>query len=872
MKSPQKSNPPKLLLTFFKWFCHPDYHDDIEGDLLELYIKRYRKYGSKRAAYELLFDIIKLFRPGIIRPIFNQRQPLIYSDIFKHNMLISFRGFLRHKSTFAINIFGLSIGLACVLLIYLWIDDELKVDAFHEHNDQLYQVMFQLEFPQAIETFNHTPVPLAKAAKAQFPEIEEALCISSSPYPSPKGVFSYEDKQIEVEGIFSSDNFFKIFSFELIQGDVDKPFSQKNSVLISESLALSLFPSTKEAEGQIIGWKNEMFEDVFQISGIFKDPPPQSSLQFNFIFPIEILLANDSESAKWYSTHAETFLVLRPEADIEQLNQKLTYLSESSLELESVPIQLFLKPFSQRYLYNHYENGKQSGGRITYIKLFSLLACFILLIAGINYVNLATARASLKMKEIGVKKVIGTSKKELIYQFLGESLLVTIFSLLLAIVWVMLVLPEFNTVTEKHMTLALGWIEIGIISAIILGTAILAGSYPAFYLSAFHPIDALKRRNLFGRQEKWIRKGLIVLQFSLAIIFIVGFIVIYKQLEYTQNKHLGYSRDHVISFYRKGQADKALSKVFLTELQNIPGVVNAASVSGNFIEAAYGNASFSWDGIKDDERYPFPSPQVNEDFIETMGIKLKEGRSFSRDYANERYRIIINQAAADMMGMDDPVGKMIKFGENDREIIGLVDNFHFGSIHKQIHPCFIRYREIGRNILVKIHSERQAATIQKIEQLYENQHVGYPFEFSFLDHDYQALYKIENKMAMLSRYFTVLAIIISCLGLLGLAAYTAERRQKEIGIRKVLGANMVQLIQLLTFDFTKIVLLSAIIALPLSHGIVSHWLERFAYRIPLQWEYFFGAGTAILLITSITVSFQAIKSARLNPVECLRDE
>jgi len=542
---------------------------------------------------------------------------------------------------------------------------------------------------------------------------------------------------------------------------------------------------------------------------------------------------------------------------------------------------LFVSRYSDKYLYGHYENGVQSGGRIEYVWLFSIIAVFILAIACINFMNLSTAQASRKMKEVGVKKTMGANRNALIAQFLGESTLMAFLSLAVAVILVVLLLPQFNEFTNKRLHFTINPGMILSVAGIVLFTGIAAGSYPAFYLSRFDPTKCLKGKLIVSFGERWIRKGLVVTQFVISVIFIVGFLIINQQLEFTQTKNLGYSKDNILVFERQGRrANWNDQEAFMSTLRNIPGVIGASCMNGSILDPEESEHSgFTWEGQAPGGRESqYPSPRISQKFIETMGIELKEGRTFSNQYAEqeEESKIIVNEAAVKLMGFRDPVGKTIYYGSVDnpkeKQIIGVVKDFHFGSLHGEVKPVFFMYGSREKDVVVKIRAGSEKTAIKSLREAYAKFHPEFPFEFTFLDDDYQALYDSENKIAVLSKYFAAIAIIIPCLGLLGLAAFTLQTRRKEIGIRKVLGASEGNIVRLLSGDFTRLVLIAIIIALPISYFVASKWLESFAYRIDLKWWFFAVAGFAALLVTWFTIGLQTFKAARMNPVKYLQNE
>jgi putative ABC transport system permease protein len=794
--------------------------------------------------------------------------------MFQRNFLLAFRNFKRNKTSFFINLIGLSTGLACALLIYLWVNDELHVDKFYENNSQLYQVMNNLNTQQGIQTGNYTPAPLAEALAKEMPEVEYAVAVNDFfSWNNKEGILSNGDNHIKSKGIHASKDYFNVFSYKLIQGDKKQVLADKNCIVISEELAKKLFNTTDNIIGKSLEWNFPFFKGIYQVSGVFKNTPTNSTTQFDVIFSMDVLLATDQEANKWTGNYAETYLILKKGTNIDHFDKKIAGFLKSKFPPFGDLFTLFVQQYSNKYLYGKYENGIPVGGRIAYVRLFSVIAIFILLIACINFMNLSTARASRRAKEVGIKKAIGSSLEALIVQFLLESMLITFLSLIIALILVELLLPQFNSITSKSLNLTFNTSLTLSIFGITLITSLVSGSYPAFYLSGFNPTTVLKGKLNTSIGELWVRKGLVIFQFALSVIFIVGLLIINNQIEFTQTKNLGYNRENIVCFKWIGKiwsgddVNKDLA-LFLAESKNTPGVVMATNMSGNILNEIYGQSGMSWNGQEENKNYLFQSPIVGYDFIETLGLKIVEGRSFSKDY-NEDLNVIINEAALKMMGMKNPIGMKIR---DDMTIIGVVKDFNYGSLHNKVEPLILRFNQNGQNILVKIKTGTEMATIERLKQFYKKFFPTYPFEFTFMDADYQALYKSESKVADLSKYFAGIAIIISCLGLFGLAAFTVIRKRKGIGIRKVFGSSAFNIVYLLSGDFTKQVIVSILIGLPVSFLIARDWLNSFAYRINLEWWFFIVPGLIVIFIAWFTVGMYVLNVANANPVQCLRDE
>ncbi|MEM9143982.1 MAG: ABC transporter permease, partial [Bacteroidota bacterium] len=510
--------------------------------------------------------------------------------MLKHNLKLFFRNIGKNKSTFLINSIGLSTGLACTLLIALWVFDELSVDKFHENDARLYQVMQNFQFEGNMETEGETPVPLGEALLEEMPEVEHAVAVNDFfSWHSREGILSNGDKHIKAGGWHAGADFFNVFSHTLLQGDKDGALADKNNIVLSESLAKRIFGTRENVIGRTLAWKHPSFEGTYEVSGVFEDPPVNATAQFDFLISMAVLLENDPWAKKWGGGYAQTFLVLKEGTDVERFNEKVNGFKGTKVDWDDHST-IFVQQYSKKYLYGNYENGKPVGGRITYVRLFSIIALCILLIACINFINLSTALASRKMKEIGIKKAVGAQRRTLVVQFLGESMLMAVLSLVVAVLLVVLFLPQFNRIAGKHLYLDMGLYEISSIIGIVLLTGFLSGIYPAFYLSGFKPVTVLKGKFNTSLQEVSARKGLVIFQFTLSVIFIVGLLVVQRQIDFAQTKNMGYNRDNMISFQWKGKLfDKWNGLLdgksnenfyaFMSELKEVPGVVNVTSMS-----------------------------------------------------------------------------------------------------------------------------------------------------------------------------------------------------------------------------------------------------------------------------------------------------
>jgi len=780
-----------------------------------------------------------------------------------HYLLLIYRNVLRAKSYFLINLSGLTSGLACALLIFLWVQDEYRMNSFHTLDDRLYQVMEHQQYADEIMTTSSTPGLLAETLKEEMPEIEFAATTTwIDDY-----TLSVKDQNVKGKGYHVGADYFQIFSFKLLEGEASTVLSDKYGMVISKELARKLFGDPSQAMGKTVELQHEK---AFNVTGIFEGTPPNSSFQFDFVMSFEEYKSENKWVTEWGNNGPSTYVVLKKGSSATALSQKIKeYIKGKN---DDTNVTLFLQKFSDRYLHGRYENGVLVGGRIEYVELFSIIAIFILFIACINFMNLSTARASRKAKEVGIKKSIGAGRASLIKQYMAESLITSFVSLLLAWALFWIFLPTFNFITDKKITVDDPMLLVWSLAIASLA-GVIAGSYPALYLSGFKPAAVLKGEVKGSLGELWARKGLVVFQFFLSVILIVAVLVIYKQIEFVQTKNLGYEKEHLIRLPIEGRVQSNLA-TFIGEVKKIPGVVTASSIGHNLLGRNNNTSGLTWEGKNPDDLILFENVRVNYGFLETLGLTLADGRSFEEGNSADTLKIIFNETAIKVMNLQDPIGKVIRlWDEYDLEIIGVVRDFHFQSLHEAVNPLFFILSPRNTwTLMIRMEAEREQETLAALEQLYKSYNPGFTFDFKFQDEEYARQYAAEQRVATLSAYFAGLAILISCLGLFGLAAFTSERRLKEIGIRKALGSTSSGIVLLLSADFTRMVLLSIAIGLPASYWLLSKWLQRFAFHIDLHIGYFLVAGLVALVIAWVTVASQAVKAARENPVRCLRSE
>ncbi len=855
--------PPTLPLRFLKWFCRPNYYLDIEGDLLELYEKRRISRGKYRANFYLLKDILLLIRPGIIKEI-KIGHKFNYMGSLSHVTLISFRNIIRHKTSFLINMVGLATGLSCAILIMLWVNHELAIDRFHANSDRLYQVMRTYKTTEGTNTFDWTSGLLADALQEEIPEVENATKVY--PVRDMATVSVKDEEKLRVHPIYTDGGFFDIFSFPIISGNTSSFAKNQTGIAISHTLALNLFGQVKGAIGTTVNYSHAAESGSYVVGAVF-EVPEESTLQFDIVLPYTVYARANPDKHRWSYRDPSTFILAQAGVPAELINQKMTALLRKHVGPESGA---FLSLYQDRYLNGLYEDGKQTGGRMIYIKLFSLVGIFVLLIAAINYINLSTAQSSLRLKEVGVKKVLGAARGVLLVQFLGESIITVMIALAVALGLVYLLLPVINTLMDSNLVLGFDH-NLLYVAALTAFTGLISGSYPALVISGFNPLALLQGKANQQPGSLGLRQILVTFQFTLSIIFLVMVLVVYNQTNLIRSTNLGYDRENIV-YFNKGNELAIGFEAFLNEFSNITGVEAVAGFDHNILDNYGTTIGVSWEGKSEEDQIPFSYITANYGYLDLLGVKLAEGRTYSKEFASENDQILFNEAAIETMGLQNPIGQTIRFWGRDRQIIGVVKDFHYATMYEQIKPCAFILREDSQNIMVKLSAGQPRPILEEMEAIYSKYSDGSPLELSFLDWEYERMYQSENQAAILSNFFTAITVVISCLGLFGLAAFTAARKVKEIGIRKFLGAKPIGIVKLLSVDFTKIIVLAIFLALPVSYILANTWLSSFAYRIHLQWWYFAGAGFSALLIAWFTIATLTYKAAKVSPAQCLREE
>jgi ABC-type transport system, involved in lipoprotein release, permease component len=783
-----------------------------------------------------------------------------------HYLLLSLRSFFKHKHIFAINLSGLAIGLTTVILIMLWVQDELAVNRQHANIDRIYTVLTNHDNANGLVTMPFTPARMAEAMKEEMAQVEKATAIS----PFIEGMtFEQGEVVLEAAGFFVDQDYLEIFDVPFLVGNQEKALTGINSVILSESLAIKLFGSPQLALGKSLYWQVFDFENEVEVTGVYKDPSNLETRQPEYLLAFPFFLQMLGDGAHWDNFNSGADILLKEGVDPELFNEQITDFIKKK-EAES-NVSVMIQNYGDTYLHGTYEQGKVVGGKISYVRLFSAIAVFILLIACINFMNLATARSMSRMKEIGVKKSMGASTSSLFGQFMTESLLLTFFALVLAVLGAYLLQPFFNQLTSKSLNLRFDLGFILLLGGVWIITGLMAGAYPAIYLSRFKPVQVLKTQVKGSFGELLARKGLVVFQFSISLLFIIGILVVSKQLNFIQNQNLGYNQAHLLEINSSGINPKNLPS-FLEQTKSLSGVENASSLSHPLVGLGSSTIGLTWEGKDPDDQIKFENITVNMGLIETMGFEMLAGRAFSPEFGEESQKIILNEAAVKTIGFQNPIGQIVNLWGEDMEVIGVVRDFHFESLKETVKPAFLKFDpNFAQKIMVRIQPGNQVETIASIDELFQS-FTGKPLAYRFLDENYQNLYQAEQRTAQLANYFGVTAIFLSCLGLFGLAAFTAEKRRKEIGVRKVLGASTIGILTLVSKDFVYLVLISILLAMPLAWYLADLWLESYAFQTNLSWWIFAGSSLLLVLIALLTVGYQAFQAARNNPVNSLKSE
>ncbi|WP_234736856.1 ABC transporter permease [Tellurirhabdus bombi] len=884
---PRTGGPPRLADRLLERFCDPYTLEEMQGDLHEEFQYQVRRVGERQARWRYWRDVLGFLKLRARQSFTRKKQqntypttPLISPDMLRNYLKIALRNLVKHKTYSAINIAGLATGMAVAMLIGLWIWDELSFNTYHKNYDRIAQVWQHQTSNGEVFTGKAIPFPLGKELQTKYGSSFQYVVMSSW---EGEHFLSLGEKKITKEGSFMDVDAPRMLTLHMLKGSYDG-LKEPNSILLSETTAQALF-GDREPLNQLIKIDNKM--DV-RVTGVYEDVPHNAQYgKVKFIAPWELYVASEKwiqrarDNSHWGDNSFQLFVQIADNTDYESVNKRIL-----NAKLNNVPANekkfkaaIVLNPMRDWRLRSNWENGVKTGGMIDYVWLFGFIGLFVLLLACINFMNLSTARSEKRAKEVGIRKAVGSVRGQLVNQFFSESFLVVFFAFGLALLLVLLVLPWFNQVADKRITMLwtnpLFW-TFGL--GFTLFTGFVAGSYPALYLSSFQPVKVLKGTFRAGRFAAVPRKVLVVVQFTVSLALIIGTIIIYNQIQYSKNRPIGYNRDGLLMIEMKSPEFYGKFDLLRTELKNA-GVIQELAESSSPITDVWSNSGgFHWQGKDPNLDTDFGTVWVTHEFGKTVGWQFKEGRDFSREFTSDSSAIVLNEAAVKFMNIKNPVGTVIRWGSGENmteyKIIGVIKDMLMSSPYEPVKQTIylMSYHNVNW-INMKLNPAKSAnECLTTIEAAFKKHIPTAPFDYKFADEEFGKKFAHEERIGKLATFFAGLAIFISCLGLFGLASFVAEQRTKEIGIRKVLGASVLNLWSLLSKDFVILVIIAFVIATPTAWYFMSHWLDQYEYRSEISWWIFVASGIGTLVVTLLTVSFQSIKAALINPVKSLRSE
>ncbi|MEO1097141.1 MAG: ABC transporter permease [Bacteroidota bacterium] len=873
-------SPPKLFLRFLRWFCRQDYLEEIEGDMEERFQGNLELFSVKKAKRLYAWDTLKLLRPILMRGL-KREYRLNHKVMFQNYFKIGWRNLLKHRGYSFINLSGLAVGMSVAMLIGLWIQDEVSFNRYYQNYDRIARVMLNYTLNGEIRTGRYMSLPIGPELKESYPEDFEYVVRSAF---TEEQVLAVGNKIISQPGSFMDASAPHMLSLNMLQGTRDG-LGQPQAIFLSASLAMALF-GNDDPVNQVVRINDKL--DV-TVKGVYEDMPRNtefSDLAFlgSWQSYLDLNPWLKHWETNWGNNLIQVFAQIAPNTTFAQVSAKIKdvkFRHTPPEEARARQLEVFLDPMRYWHLHNEFENGKISGGLIEFVWLFGIIGGFVLLLACINFMNLSTARAQQRAREVGIRKTVGSARSQLIIQFFSESWLVVTLAFILTLLTVQLTLPFFNKVAQKDIVILWSEPMFWLISlSCCLFTCLLAGSYPAFYLSSFRPIRVLKAgivRDTF-RLGKWTviaRQVMVVLQFSVSLVLIIGTIIVFRQIQHTQDRLVGYEQDRLLYVTARTGAIHEHFDAFRNDLLNTGAVVEVAESNGALTEIAENNGDFTWPGKDPDFREGFGLVRVSHSYGKTVDWQLVTGRDFSRSAARgDSMAFILNESAVALMDLQDPIGEIIKHGGQEYKVIGVVEDMVMRSPYEPARPTIFSILPWwGGAISFKLHPAVETSqALAEIEQIFKKYVPALPFAFRFVDQEYAKKFADEQRIGQLSSIFAALAIFISCLGLFGLASFVAEQRTKEIGIRKLLGASVTNLWLMLSKDFVTLVVLSTFIAIPVAYYFLNDWLQNYEYRTEVPWWIFVVAGVGALLITLATISYQTVKSALANPVDSLRNE
>jgi len=864
----KNSNPPQPFLKFFQWYCHPKLSDSIEGDLTELYRERVKLSGKKSADFRFIIDVLLLFRPGIIRS-FKQTNNLNQADMFANYIKIALRIIVRNKAYSFINISGLAVGLASAILILLWVQNEVSYDRFHSKSDRIYKMFSRDNFNGATSVWPTTPSLMGPELKQSYGEVEDAARFRVVYFLVKAGEVRFNE-----QGAFADPSYLHLFDFQMHEGKRNA-LANDFGIVLSKPMAIKLFGKTDCVGKPVV--VNET--DNFTVTAVLKELPKNTEFQFQFLLPWNYMTRLGWDRFQdWTQTNAVTYALLKNGVPFDGFQSKVMKIVQGHVQKgDGTTREIVAHPMSKVHLYSRAENGQLTSGRIETVKLFSAIAVLIVLIACINFMNLSTARSEKRAQEVGVRKVVGAQRRSLITQFICESTVLVMIAFIIAIGLVQLSLGAFNVIVEAPLRIDFANLQYWLFALVlILVTGLLAGSYPAFYLSSSRPLKVLK--GAFKNVNALItpRKVLVVMQFTFAIVLSICAIMVQRQIQFAMSRDAGYNRSAVAYNFMQGQVSQHYDAI-RNELLTSGAATSVTRTFSPVTRIWNVENSYSWQGSgESDKTTSFLQFGSDRDLVKTLGVTIKQGRDIDiYTYASDTAAVLLNETAVEMMRLKDPIGEVVK-NDNGQvfHVVGVVKNFIVGSPYQDVGPMMIkgwteRYGAVHFRLDL---SNGQMEALQKAEQVFKKYNPEYPFEYYFADDFYNQKFGNEKQTATLAALFAALTIFISCLGLFGLAAYMAENRTKEIGIRKVLGASTASLATLVSKNFIQLVIISIALASPMAFFIVDNWLQSYKYHVSIGVTVFLITAAVAVAIALLTVSFQSIKAAMANPVDSLRSE
>jgi len=793
--------------------------------------------------------------------------------MFKNYIVTAIRNIRRDKMISVINVLGLALGIATSLMIFLWVNQERSIDNLQPNGDRLFLVYLRQYIDGTPVSSYNTPGPLATELKRKIPQIQYAANVSWLKDAPDRLVFEANQKKMSFEGCYADSDFFKMLKYRFIEGTPATALASRLSLCISQRMARAFFGSAASAMGKAIRYENK--EDLI-VTGVFEDLPETVSAKFDFMMNWQTFLRDYPHYKEWDNDGTNTLIQLKPGTDPSVVRAHIRNFLNDYVkgQTSNYHLQLDMQRFGESYLHSAFRNGEIAGGRIEYVRLLTWIALFILFIACINFMTLTTAHASSRSKEIGVRKIAGASRRAVVTQFMSEALVMTVIAVMIALIIISFFISDFDRLTGKQLRVPYTSLNFWVVILLLtVTTCVIAGSYPAMLLSSFKPMEVLRRQLKFGGNIRSFRKGLVVFQFVLSIILIIGTIVVSRQLNYMLHTDLGYKKEGLVYLPIEGKLRQHFHS-FKQDVLNAGDIEGVSWITDLPTAIESNTVGVGWAGKDPNARPSFRVVAVGYDFVKTMGLHLVEGRDISPEFASDSAGYLVNESALSIIGYKNPLGKPLSIWGKKGTIIGVLKDFHFSSLRDPIKPLVIHNGEahIYGTLLIRTKAGRTHDALNNLKKVWEQFNPAVPFSYSFADEQYRKLYKSEEVVGELSRYFAFLAIFISCLGLLGLTVFTTLQRTKEIGIRKVLGASITSLSVMLMKESVWMVCLAFVIGSPLAWWATDNWLATFAYRKPMALWIFGLGGLLILFITLIATGFLSVKAALTNPVDSLRSE